>query len=174
MNKQDCFKLGYVIKRHGFKGEISIKFDSKTPEAYKKVESLFIEINEQLVPFFIDRLRLNNKGIATVKLEDISNDDQTEQMLRKSVYLPLELLTEDNSESGLLSELVGFEVIDKMHGNIGTLTSVIDQTAQAIFQIDNNGKEILIPAVDAIIDQVRTDNKTIEINAPAGLIELYL
>ncbi|MBL4653069.1 MAG: 16S rRNA processing protein RimM, partial [Flavobacteriales bacterium] len=122
MNKQDCFKLGYVIKRHGFKGELSIKFDNNTPEHYKEIESIFIEINEQLIPFFIDRLRLNNKGIATVKLEDVTNDNDTEQLLRKSVYLPLELLREDTSMAGGLNELIGFSVIDKNHGNIGVLS----------------------------------------------------
>lgn len=174
MEKKDCFKLGYVIKRHGFKGELSIKFDSKTPDYYKSIDAFFIEINSQLIPFFIERLRLNNKGIATVKLEGVFNDTDTENLLRKSVYLPLEILPKDTSEAGQLNELIGFTVVDKTHGNIGTLSAVIDQTAQVILQINNKGKDILVPAVDEIISNVNVAKKTIEINAPEGLIELYI
>ncbi len=101
MTKEDCFKLGYVIKRHGFKGELSIKFDTKTPEYYQSIDALFIEINDQLIPFFIEQLRLNNKGIATIKLEDINNDNDTEQLLRKNVFLPLAVLPEDTLKVAL-------------------------------------------------------------------------
>ena len=174
MNKDECFKLGYVIKRHGFKGELSIKFDSKTPDYYKEIESIFIKINEQLIPFFIERLRINNKGIATIKLEDVNNDNDTEQLLRKSVYLPLNMLREDTSFAGGLNELIGFTVVDKTHGNIGILANVIDQTAQVILQIDNNGTDILIPAVDYFLKNINIKTKTIELEAPEGLIELYL
>jgi len=174
MNKQDCFKLGYVIKRHGFKGELSIKFDCKTPDYYKEIEAIFIEINEQLIPFFIERLRINNKGIATIKLEDVINDDDSGPLLKKSVYLPLNLLREDTSLAGGLNELIGFTVVDKTHGNIGKLADIIDQTAQVILQIDNNGTDILIPAVDYFLKNINIKTKTIEIEAPEGLIELYL
>ena len=174
MTKEDCFKLGYVIKRHGFKGELSIKFDTKTPEYYQSIDALFIEINDQLIPFFIEQLRLNNKGIATIKLEDINNDNDTEQLLRKNVFLPLAVLPEDTSESGALKELIGFNVTDKNHGAIGELVSIIDQTSQLILLVDFNGKDILIPAVDEIIQRVEKDTKTIHIAAPDGLIELYL
>lgn len=41
-------------------------------------------------------------------------------------------------------------------------------------QIDFNGKEILIPAVDEFFKEIDRQNKTIYIEAPEGLIDIYL
>lgn len=174
MDKKDCFELGYVIKRHGFKGEISIKFDVKNPDHFRSIDALFVDINNQLIPFFIDRISLNNKGIATIKLEDIDNEEQNEVLLKKKVYLPLAALPEDDLDENDFSFLKGFKVSDSVHGNIGVIVDIIEQTAQQLLQIDFNGKGILIPAVSDIIREVDKKKKQIRITAPEGLIELYI
>jgi len=51
---------------------------------------------------------------------------------------------------------------------------VNDSTAQALFEIDRNGKEILIPINDKFISQVDREMKQIHLDVPDGLIELYL
>ena len=37
-----------------------------------------------------------------------------------------------------------------------------------------NDKEILVPAIDEIFEKIDRENKTIYINAPDGLIDIYL
>ena len=49
-----------------------------------------------------------------------------------------------------------------------------DSTAQALFEIDRNGIEILIPMNDEFISKVDKNNKTIFVETPEGLIDLYL
>ncbi len=71
-------------------------------------------------------------------------------------------------------EVIGWQVIDKEKGDIGTIASVIDYPAQALFQIMKNDKEILIPIIDQVIKKVDRDKKTMHIEAPNGLIDLYL
>ena len=45
---------------------------------------------------------------------------------------------------------------------------------QSVMQIDNNGIEILIPAVDEFLDTIDRENKIIYVQAPEGLIEIYM
>ena len=47
-------------------------------------------------------------------------------------------------------------------------------TAQALFEVDRNGIEILIPMNDEFIIKVDRKNKSILVKTPDGLIELYL
>jgi 16S rRNA processing protein RimM len=70
--------------------------------------------------------------------------------------------------------VIGYEVNDQNHGSIGTISTVNEQTAQALFVINNNGKQVLIPIHDEIIKKVDRENKIIFIKAPEGLIDLYL
>jgi 16S rRNA processing protein RimM len=54
MNKDQCFYLGSVAKLHGYKGGLSLYLDVDYPDDYTEMESVFIEINKQLVPFFME------------------------------------------------------------------------------------------------------------------------
>lgn len=64
--------------------------------------------------------------------------------------------------------------MDSVYGNIGTITSVNDSAAQALFEAEKEGKQVLIPINDEIISKIDRANKTIYITAPEGLVSLYL
>lgn len=65
--------------------------------------------------------------------------------------------------------------MDASKGPIGKVTGgVNDSTSQAILLVAQGDKEILIPITDAILTKVDRENKTVHIDAPEGLIDLYL
>ena len=63
---------------------------------------------------------------------------------------------------------------DKSFGPIGIIKEISDQGAQAIFQIDHEGTEVLIPITDNFVKKVDRKKKTILVETPEGLIDLYL
>ena len=73
MNKADCFHLGYVAKLHGFKGEVSLFLDVTNPADYEDIDCVFVDINDQLTPFFIESFKLKNHPFAAVKFEGIND-----------------------------------------------------------------------------------------------------
>ena len=174
MNKADCFQLGYIAKLHGFKGEVSLFLDVTNPEDYATLDALFIELNGQLTPFFVTTLKLKNKGFAAVKLEGVDDEVDARLLLRKSVYLPAEILPKLSGTHFYDHEVVDFEVIDEVYGSVGNLVTVVDLAANPLLQIINGEKEVLIPLIDGLVKAVDRKNKHLIIKAPEGLIELYL
>ena len=71
-------------------------------------------------------------------------------------------------------EVIGFSVVDKEKGNIGICKEFIDISRQLIMQVEFEDKEILIPAVDEILKELDREKKIIYIEAPEGLIDIYL
>jgi len=174
MELKNCFYLGKITKKYSFKGELIISLDTDEPEIYKNLKSVFININGRLIPYFIEKSKSQKKSTLRVKFEDINSEEEALSIINKEVYLPLENLPELKGKKFYYHEIIGYNVVDTNHGNIGLIIKVEDKTSQSIFVIKNNGKEILIPVNDNIIQMINRKDKTIHITAPYGLIDLYL
>lgn len=174
MQKKDCFFVGKIVKKYSFKGELLVKLDTDDPEQFLEMESVFVEQHKNLIPFFIESLSLHKSSLLRVKFEEVLSETDADQLLGASLYMPLSMLPKLSGNKFYYHEIIGFKVIDEHFGALGTITGVNDSTAQHLFKIDHKGKEVLIPVNDDIIQQVDRVNKTIRIDAPEGLIELYL
>ena len=71
-------------------------------------------------------------------------------------------------------EVIGFTVVDANFGEVGQIVYINDKAAQPLFEIDRDGTEIFIPMVDDFIKKVDRENKIIQVEAPEGLIALYI
>jgi len=174
MLKQDCFYLGKIVSKFSFKGELLIKLDTDEPEAYTEMESVFVDINDNLVPFFIEKSSLHRSTLLRVRFEDVDTEAEADDLIKCDVYLPLTMLPELEGDKFYFHEIIGYTAVDVNYGNIGTIKGINDNSSQALFEIDSNGKEILIPVNDDFISKVDKKNKTILLDTPPGLIDLYL
>jgi 16S rRNA processing protein RimM len=104
----------------------------------------------------------------------VNTESEADELLRKEVYLPLDLLPKLDGKAFYYHEVIGFEIWDNAHGKVGVLKGVNDQSAQALFEIERHGLEILIPIHDEFIMNVNRNKKIINVKTPPGLIELYI
>jgi 16S rRNA processing protein RimM len=174
MQKKDCFFVGKIVKKYSFKGELLIKLDTDDPQQFLEMESVFVEKHKNLIPFFIEKSSLHKSSLLRVKFEEVENETDADAMLGTDLYLPLSILPKLSGNKFYYHEITGFKVIDSNFGDVGIITGVNDNTAQHLFVIDRDGKEILIPINDSFIEKVDRTARTIFLNVPEGLIELYL
>lgn len=174
MNKTDCFFVGKIVKKYSFKGELLVKLDTDEPEIYEDMESVFVELRNNLVPFFIESSQLHKSELLRVKFEDVDSEADADALLKCDLYLPLEFLPKLEDDKFYFHEVIGFTVEDVNFGTVGIVKSFNDSTAQALFEIDRDGIEILIPMNDAFIRKVDKKKKVITVETPEGLIELYI
>ena len=174
MQKEDCFYLGKIVKKYSFKGELLVKLDTDNPSIYTKMESVFIDKNKSLIPFFIERSSLHKSELLRVKFEDIDSEEDANTLLKSELYLPLEFLPQLKGNKFYYHEIFGFEAEDLSFGFIGIIKGVNESTNQAILEIDRNGSEILIPLIDDFIKNVDREQKKIILEVPEGLIDIYL
>lgn len=151
-----------------------IKLDTDEPELYEHLDALFIDLRNSLVPFIIESSQLHRSELLRVKFEDLDTEQDADSILKCDVYLPLEFLPKLEGDKFYFHEIIGFTVEDVNFGKVGVIKSVNDSTAQALFEIDRNGVEILIPMNDAFIKKVDKKKKLIIVDTPEGLIDLYL
>ena len=174
MQKEDCFYLGKIVKKYSFKGEILAKLDTDQPELYENLDSILIELRGNLIPFFIERSQLHKSELLRIKFEEVDTEQEADSILKSDLYLPLEFLPKLEGDKFYFHEVIGFTIEDVNFGKVGIIKSINDSTAQELFEIDRNGIEVLIPMNDEFIKKVDRKNKTILVETPEGLIDLYL
>ncbi|GGD90437.1 ribosome maturation factor RimM [Planktosalinus lacus] len=174
MQKEECFYLGKIVRKYSFKGEVLIKLDTDEPEMYTELESVFVDFNNNLIPFFIEQSGLHKSTLLRVRFEDVDTEQKADEIIGLDIYLPLSFLPELDDEQFYYHEIIGFTAEDVNFGKIGIVKGVNDSAAQALFEIDRDGKQILIPVNDDFIKKVDKKNKTLLLDTPEGLIEMYL
>ncbi len=174
MRKDDCFYLGKIAKKFSFKGEVLIYLDTDEPELYENMESVFVEFNKDLIPFFIENSALHKNDLLRVKFEDVDSEEEADKLIGCEIYLPLTMLPKLEGNQFYFHEVIGFKIEDKRLGVVGIIQSVNDTTAQPLFEVLNGDVEILIPMVDHFIVEIDRKNKKVVMDLPEGLIEMYL
>ena len=174
MQKEDCFYLGKIVKKYSFKGEVLVKLDTDQPEIYNNLDAVFIELKNKLIPFFIEKCQLHKSELLRIKFEDVITEEDADAIMKSELYLPLELLPKLEGKKFYFHEVIGFMIEDVNFGNVGIIKGINDTTSQALFEIDRNGIEILIPMNDQFIKKLDRTNKKILVETPEGLIDLYL
>ena len=174
MRKKDCFYLGKVAKKYSFKGEVLVYLDTDEPELYTELESMFVEINGHLVPFFIYLSSIHREKFLRTQFEDMDSEEAADTIVGRDVYLPLTMLPKLEGNKFYYHEVVGFDAIDQRLGNFGTILRISDNGVQALFEVQKEDAVILIPLIDEFIIEVNRENKSILFNTPEGLIDLYI
>jgi len=174
MRKEDCFYLGKIVRKHSFRGEVVAKLDTDEPEIYRNLESVFVELNNNLVPFFIEESLLQKGNQLRIRFEDVESESDADAILGAALHLPIEFLPKLSGNKFYFHEIINFDIEDVNKGYVGVITGVNDSSAQPLFEINANGTEVFIPMIDDFIKKVDREHKKIIVETPEGLIDLYL
>lgn len=159
-------EIGYFSKTHGLKGElqlnITLDFDIENCNA------IIIKTSGGDSPQFISEFRENKNGFI-ISLEEIDTIEKAKPFVGKKVAANEEFVFEEETHP-----LIGFVLIDKNFGKVGIITQVDDSGANPVFNIDHKGKQVILPYNEDLVIEVDEAKKTVNYEAPEGLIELYL
>ena len=173
MLHDDCYYLGYIVKPHGLKGAFQVSLDVSNPQEYTKMESVFVELDGQLVPFFISAISVQSNGKARIEIEDISTTDEARRLVGKQLFLPLAILPKLKGNHFYHHEIEEYHLIDENDTEIGPIKKIQDSPAQDLIVVIRNEKEILIPILENTIIKLDRDQKTLKVNLLPGILELF-
>ena len=171
MFKKECLLFGSIFKLHGFKGEVSIYNEYDLNIILSKIEYLFIEIDNQLIPFFIENIRRSKPKIILTKFYDINTKNKAIRLKEKYVYIPKKWITKSN-EISLKIKIIGYQIIDQKLGDLGKISFVNSQTEQKLIYVQNKNKEFCFPMHKEFIKNIDEKSATITVEIPNELLNL--
>ncbi len=194
----DDFRIvGRVKDAHGLKGEIWVVLFAGQADWLKEMketggfflsetENLPIgeasgDVKAKLHPYKLKGVRAHKNGLI-LQTPEIADRTAAEGFKGWFLAIPEEYLSSEEGESYYLSEIDGFEVREEGQG-IGTVIGFSSNNAQDLLIVEllkdvrpgvKAGDKIEIPFVEALIVAVDSDEESIEVDLPNGLIEVQL
>jgi len=172
MKKDDHYLAGSLLKTSGIKGEVLLKFNNDCPEEIQKLESIFIDVDNKLVPFFIEKIKSKSSSTAVVNFEGIDSEEKSEEFIGLDFYISYKQVNELNISSDEFIDVAGYKVKDQNSKLIGEVIEYIDIAKNPLLNVKTQSGEILIPAKDELIIEVDDDLQEIKIIIPEGLLDL--
>ncbi|MBS1487949.1 MAG: 16S rRNA processing protein RimM [Bacteroidetes bacterium] len=169
MNINEYFKIGYISKTHGLKGEVTAVFESTIDLA--GLTSVFLSAAGSLVPYFITSL--SDRGDKSfIKFDSVNTVEQAAELKGCGIYLAK--ISRPKLKRGQFyeDELIGFEVEDENLGQLGKVTDIEGAGENKFLLVAGNQKEILIPVHSPFIKSTHKTQKIIKVNLPDGYLTI--
>ena len=175
MTKDDCYQLGYVVKVHGTKGAVVIFLDVDTPLEYYEMESVFIERDNQLVPFFIEKFEQTNQPDKLIThFEEINTIENANSLKGSKLFLPLSQLPVLNEDQFYYHEVINFDIIDRKLGKIGIIDKIVEMPSNDMILFFINDREIMIPLQEPLYEKIDKKNGNVYVNLPEGYLDIFV
>ncbi|MCX7841639.1 MAG: ribosome maturation factor RimM [Clostridia bacterium] len=167
----EYLEIGKIANTHGVRGDMKIIPLTDDPRRFEDLSWVFIEKDNKLNRFDIQGVKFL-KGMVLLKLKGI--DDMTSAEAFRNCFLKIDRanavkLPED---SFFICDILGSEVYDMEHGLLGVLEDVLKTGSNDVYVVKReNKKDILIPALKAVVKEVCVKEKRILVNLPEGLVD---
>lgn len=171
----DLIIVGRIVKAHGIRGELKVLPETDDPDLLLDIESIRVgEHAGHTIRLTLEHVRFqpSKKGlVALVSFKEIKTRDDAETLVKSFLYIPESDLKLDDDEF-LLHDLIGCAVWDAEKGNIGSVKDVLEMPAQMVYLVERSGQpDVMIPAVDAFIEDIDLEARRIVIHAVDGLLD---
>ncbi len=164
--------IGTLIKPHGYKGELQIKGKPGLLENIQIGDPLFISIDGQRIPFFVeDCFESGHSDRLILKFEFIDDIDQARKYMTCNVYSDQQQASADHPVEDI-STMVGYSVQDKNSGRNAKVSDYVKSNENPILILTFDQQEVMLPLNADSIEIIDHKSQTITVSLPEGLIGL--
>lgn len=166
-------RIGKIVSAHGLQGGVIMTHVLRKKDWLKPGATLFIALQrESYIPFFVSSVRETTDNEMILQLEETDDNAAARKLVGKEVFAEQALLEESDVDSPLM--WIGYELIDKELGALGTIDDVFQTGKQWLAQFEYKGKEVLAPLVEQTLERADAKNKKLYVKLPDGLLDVYL
>ncbi len=175
LNYESAIRIGEILKPHANKGQLSSKIFVDID--LMNVESIFVEINKYLVPFFIDYSKSNFDIYPQIlKLQNINSIEEAKKISNLELFLPQNFSSEiENNINDFGNFVISFGIKNKDTDKfIGHIISFNEDSKNPILEIETDAQStsILLPLNSIKGIELDILGKELKCSFPAELAQI--
>ncbi len=163
--------VGQLINTHGVKGELKSTVLTDDPQRFLKLSWVYIDKKGTLEKYKITSVKFF-KQLVILKFDGVDSMEAAEKL--KGFYLKVDRANAVKlpKDSFFIADIIGMQVYDENNELLGELRDVIQTGSNDVYIVKNDdGKEILIPALKSVVKKVSLEDRRISVILPKGLLD---
>ena len=166
---------GRINKLFGTDGGVMISLYPAFPDDFDTATTpLMVTIDGLEVPLWCDRFERRGIAGATATFADFDTERRAEELL--GLEFRIEEPQDDDDDEFYLEDLIGFDAQIEEVGTpgkiAGTVSDYYDSDANPLFELEIDGRRVLVPAVEEFIAHIDFEGRTMHLVLPEGLLSL--
>ena len=144
---EEFLQVGAIANTHGIAGEVKVFPTTDDPERFKTLKHVLLDTGREKKPLEIQGVKFF-KQFVILKFKGIDNINDIERYKRCPLLVERKDAVALEEDEYFIADLIGLRVITDEDKVLGELTDVLETGANDVYQVtDENGKEILLPAI---------------------------
>jgi 16S rRNA processing protein RimM len=169
--------VGTVQKPHGIKGELFVRLETDRPDAvFAPGRALVLgdaKGRRSDAVLTIERARAFKGGMLVKVAEHTGRTPEMEELRGRTLLIPRGEAQAPDEGEVFYHDLLGMRVVTAAEGEIGVIAEVYDAPSGPLLSVAREaGKELLIPFVRETIRRLDAAERVLELEVPAGLLDL--
>ena len=167
---EEYFEIGQIVNTSGLKGILKIKPFTDDIKKFSNLKTIYIKTKSGLTEFKIEQVRYV-KNMVMLKLTGIDTVEEAEKY--RNLYIKILRDQEEELEEGsyYVVDILGCKVNTDTNQELGKVVDVFQTGSNDVYVVkDEQGKQILLPAIKQVIKNVDVKNKIIIVHLLEGLV----
>lgn len=168
----EYFSIGRIEKPHGVRGEVVVALETDYPERIQPgLKVRLIPPDPGLGELTVEAGRASVKGMV-IKFERLDDRTGAERLAGRRIAVPAGQAVQLPRGAHWIHDIIGLEVFTQAGQHLGRVEEVLRTGGNDVYVVrDADRRELLVPALKTVVQDVDIERRRIVIEPPAGLLE---
>ena len=168
-SKSQYLEIGKITSVFGVKGEVKVMPWCDSPEFLTEFELLHWKSGTDVA---VEHSRVH-KGMVIMKLKGVDSVDEAQRLRNHVLYIDRKDVELDE-DCVFIADMLGMQVFDSKTDELyGKIVDFTETGANDIYHVKApDGRLLLVPAIEDVIDEVDTDKGVMTITPLDGLFDI--
>ncbi len=162
--------VGKVVKPHGVKGKVKVDYYGESPDHFPYHKVFIRDRSGRPAPFEVQEVTPQPPRLI-LKLKGVERVEETECLIGKEILVQQEDFPDLEEGTYYWFEILGMAVETTKGKNIGTVKEIFPTGANDVYIVEGKRREILLPAIEQVIESIDRQKRVIRVVKMEGLWE---
>lgn len=169
MQEDGFILVGKIVGSHGLKGALKVYSYAESLSVFRPGERICLKHKEGRPVFYGIEWVKPHKQVFRLSLQGVTSLDRARELVGATLHVEKSTLPELAEGTYYWSDIIGLSVSTVDDRFLGRVESIIPTAGNDVYVVKDHEQEILIPALESVVQVIDVEKKIMRVELPEGL-----